>query len=141
MNEQSSVPLRGEGSELSPLGRVRQFLHAYASGDATTFVGPRTGDLVSANKEARALADACLKGPVAEIPSDLTADNARLQAAVKELAEGLGGLLVDMTDFHCKWCNAHARLVNDDGDVTEAFHTAGCPVRPARALIAKHGAS
>ena len=45
------------------LARVRKFLHAYATGQATTFVDPDTGQLVSATKEARALANACLEGP------------------------------------------------------------------------------
>lgn len=52
-----------ENIEKKVLDRVRKFLHAYAIGGATTFVDPRTGDLVSATYEARALADACLEGP------------------------------------------------------------------------------
>ena len=45
--------------------RTLKFLQAYATGRALTFVDPNTGKLVTANSEARALANACLEGPAA----------------------------------------------------------------------------
>ena len=50
------------------LDRIHKFLNAHAKPAhdreaAMTFVDPDTGNLVSANEEARALARACLLGP------------------------------------------------------------------------------
>lgn len=68
MDEEHDELLERARQVESRLNRVLKFLHAYRSGHALTFVDPRTGQLVTTNYEARALADACLEGPA--LPSE-----------------------------------------------------------------------
>jgi hypothetical protein len=60
-----TVP-QAEQDEEGRLARVERFLMAYYTGDACTFVNPDNGELISATYEARALANACLRGPMAD---------------------------------------------------------------------------